>query len=39
MWFKGVQDGFRVKPMRSRLQRWSHIDETRLAKKAIMDIR
>jgi hypothetical protein len=34
-----VRGGFRVKPMRFRLQRWSHLDETHLMKRAITDIR
>jgi hypothetical protein len=34
-----VRDSFKVKPTRFRLQRWSHLDETHLAKRAITDIR
>jgi hypothetical protein len=34
-----IRGGFRVKTTRFRLQRWSHLEETHLAKRAITDIR
>jgi hypothetical protein len=34
-----VRCGFRVKPTRFRLQRWSYLDETRFMKREITDIR
>jgi hypothetical protein len=34
-----VQDSFRVIPTRSKLQRYSYLEETHLVKRAITDIR
>jgi hypothetical protein len=34
-----VRGGFKVIPMRSKLQRYNHLEETPLTKRSIMDIR